>query len=157
MPPMIAHSSFTGRVGVARGDITPPVGIFCRNWGAARHDAAEGIHRPLSLTALAIQAAESGDPLVLVDVDLGWWGTLAFERGFRRRVLQTLGLPEERLLFCTTHTHSAPPLCPPEPHWRGGELLPGYLEAFNNLLSFTFYPIAEFLEVWDVVDVLAAN
>ena len=134
MPPhqMITHSSFTGRVGVARGDITPPVGIFCRNWGAARHDTADGIHRPLSLTVLAIREAGPGDPLVLVDADLGWWGSLAFERGFRRRVLGSLGLPEERLLFCTTHTHSAPPLCPPEPQWQGGELLSGYLELVER-------------------------
>ena len=27
---------------VAREDITPPIGIYARNWGAAKHDVAEG-------------------------------------------------------------------------------------------------------------------
>ncbi len=28
-------------------DITPPVGIYHRMWGAALHDQSEGVHRPL--------------------------------------------------------------------------------------------------------------
>ena len=37
-----SHATFTGLVGLARTDITPPVGIFCRNWGAAMHDTEIG-------------------------------------------------------------------------------------------------------------------
>ncbi|MEX1075987.1 MAG: alkaline ceramidase [Pirellulales bacterium] len=129
---MPAHSSFTGQAGLARTDITPPVGIFCRNWGAALHDTAQGIHRPLLLTALAICDAAGGDPLLLLDADLGWWASLAYERKFRGRVCAALGLPEERLLFCVTHTHSAPPLCTPEPQWQGGDLLAAYLVAVEE-------------------------
>jgi len=33
--------------GHARCDITPPVGIYHRMWGAARHDQATGVHRAL--------------------------------------------------------------------------------------------------------------
>ncbi|MFM8703955.1 MAG: hypothetical protein ACKOHG_08815, partial [Planctomycetia bacterium] len=123
----LSHPAFTGLVGLARTDITPPVGIFCRNWGAAMHDTAQGVHRPLFLTALAIRAGADDQPLVLLDTDLGWWANLAYERRFRGRVCAALGLPEERLLSCVTHTHSAPPLCDPEPQWQGGELLAAYL------------------------------
>ena len=35
------------RFGVARRDVTPPVGIYARSWGAATHEVAEGVHRPL--------------------------------------------------------------------------------------------------------------
>ena len=35
------------RLGYARADVTPPVGIYHRMWGAARHDRASGVHRPL--------------------------------------------------------------------------------------------------------------
>ncbi len=129
---MISHPTFTGLVGTARADITPPVGIFCRNWGAAVHDTAQGIHRPLSLTAIAIQEKASSTPLVLVDADLGWWANLTYERKFRRQVLDELGLPPERLLCCVTHTHSAPPLCEPEPQWPGGELLAAYLGSLRR-------------------------
>jgi hypothetical protein len=37
---------------VARVDITPPVGIYHRMWGAATHDRSTGIHRPLTATAM---------------------------------------------------------------------------------------------------------
>jgi len=132
-----SHATFTGLVGLARTDITPPVGIFCRNWGAAMHDTAQGIHRPLSLTALAIRDSATGQPLVLLDADLGWWASFAYERSSRHRVAAALGLPEERLLSCVTHTHSAPPLCQPEPQWQGGELLAAYLQRLEQVMITT--------------------
>lgn len=136
-PVAVPHSTFTGSVGLARADITPPTGIFCRNWGAAMHDTAQGIHRPLFLTALAVRDSAAGQPLVLLDTDLGWWANLAYERAFRRRVVAALGLPEEQLLSCVTHTHSAPPLCEPEPQWQGGELLSAYLERLEQAMVAT--------------------
>jgi hypothetical protein len=128
---LFTHDTFTGLVGIARTDITPPVGIYCRSWGAASHDTARGIHRPLSLTAVAFREAGGGPPLVLIDADLGWWISLKLEREFRAEVLAALGLPVERLLFCLTHTHSAPPLSPPEPHWPGRDLLAAYLQSLR--------------------------
>src|SRR6476469_8768982 len=44
--------------GVARGDITPPVGIYHRLWGAAVHDRATGVHRPLLATLLWLEPPE---------------------------------------------------------------------------------------------------
>jgi hypothetical protein len=106
----MSHSAFPGCVGLARIDITPPVGIFCRNWAAAVHDPARGVHRPLVLTAIAIREAAGGHPLVLFDSDLGWWANISFERRLRGRVSAALGLVDNWLLSCGTHTHSAPPL-----------------------------------------------
>ena len=131
---MISHSTWTGFVGAARADITPSVGIFCRNWGAAVHDTAQGIHRPLFLTAIAIQENSSELPLVLVDLDLGWWGSLTYERAFRQRITSSLGLPAERFLWCVTHTHAAPPLSQPEPQWPGGDILSAYLVTLEQVV-----------------------
>src|SRR5687768_7664886 len=49
--------------GVARGDITPPVGMYHRMWGAATHDRSTGVHRPLTATVLALRPVihEGGD------------------------------------------------------------------------------------------------
>ena len=33
-------------------DITPPIGIYHRMWGAAKHDRAASVHRPLNATML---------------------------------------------------------------------------------------------------------
>ena len=38
--------------GVARVDITPPIGISHAGWGAALHEKAEGIDMPLYSTSL---------------------------------------------------------------------------------------------------------
>lgn len=136
MPALVTacHSAFIGSVGLARADITPPVGIFCRNWGAALHDTAQGIHRPLFLTVLAIRDAVGGPPLVLLDADLGWWASIPYERTFRARVRSALGVAEERLLSCVTHTHSGPPLSAPDPHWQGGDLLAAYLTRLEGMM-----------------------
>src|SRR3954462_4740627 len=48
------------RAGVARGDITPPVGIYHRMWGAAAHDRATGAHRPLLADVLWLEPLAGG-------------------------------------------------------------------------------------------------
>src|SRR5207244_13065430 len=66
------------RLGIARCDVTPPVGIYHRMWGAATHERASGIHRPLTASALVFQAQgkpagiESEQVLVAVDHCLLW-------------------------------------------------------------------------------------
>jgi hypothetical protein len=59
------------RSGVARRDITPPVGIYHRMWGAATHDRSTGVHRPLLATALVLESLQGGSPgkQVLVAID----------------------------------------------------------------------------------------
>src|SRR5438105_10766678 len=61
------------RFGIARCDITPPVGIYHRVWGAATHDRAAGVHRPLTATALVFRSAKAGiapdEEQVLVALD----------------------------------------------------------------------------------------
>ena len=60
--------------GVATRDVTPPVGIYARSWGAATHDVAEGVHRPFAATAAVFAPLDGDGPtLALVAVDLGWF------------------------------------------------------------------------------------
>src|SRR5258707_1706048 len=46
------------RFALAWADITPPVGIYHRMWGAARHDRAMGVHRPLRATVAVFESAD---------------------------------------------------------------------------------------------------
>lgn len=127
MPTLSPPSSFQGRIGVARTDITPPVGIYARSWGAAAHDVAESIHMPLTLTALTM---DSGDgPVVLVDVDLGWWRTLNTFHDFRAKILSEFSLPEDRFIFALSHTHAAVTLSESMPDAPGTHLVAPYLES----------------------------
>ena len=86
-PPVRRHASFQGYIGIARADITPPRDIYARNWGAARHDTANSIHRRLTLTALTIASSSDDDPLVLIDADLGWWRPLDVFTQFQERLV----------------------------------------------------------------------
>jgi hypothetical protein len=102
---VFAHPSFSGWIGVARRDITPPPGIYARNWGAALSDQAKGIHRPFCLTAIALSDGP-GPPLALLAMDLGWWSEPKTEWSVRKAVIDVLGTDERRVLINLGHTHA---------------------------------------------------
>ena len=107
-PRAFRHASFHGQIGIARADITPPVGIYARNWGAAKHDVAQAIHRPLTLTAMIVTAATGGQTLILVEADLGGWKSPQTFRHFLSRLHHELSVQPANLIFALSHTHSAP-------------------------------------------------
>lgn len=109
-PRSFRHASFTGRIGIAQTDITPPVGIYARNWGAATHDVARSIHRSLTLTAMTLAPSSDGQTLVFVEADLGWWKSVQTFRQFLSRLQQAIDVTPANLIFALSHTHSAPPL-----------------------------------------------
>lgn len=127
-PPVFGHASFHGRIGIARTDITPPVGIYARNWGAAKHDVATSIHRPLTLTALTLAPLADRQPLVFVDADLGWWKTPQAYHRFSARLLETLSLEPAKLMFALSHTHAGPPLMDADESLPGSGLLNEWME-----------------------------
>jgi hypothetical protein len=103
------RSEFVGRIGVAREDITPPVGIYARSWGAAEHDVAEGIHRPMTVTAMTLQEGNKrgkNPPLVLIGMDHGWWRSDEDESFIREAVLKALKIDSSRVLINLSHTHA---------------------------------------------------
>lgn len=119
-------------IGVARRDITPPIGIRAKNWGPADWERSEGAHRPLTLTALAVGGAE---PLLLIAVDGTWWRRVDDEWSVRSRVLDALGLRDEQLLIALSHTHAGPVLCSADADLDGGELIPAYLDRLAEAAS----------------------
>jgi hypothetical protein len=103
----VGHSYTHCRFGVATRDVTPPVGIYHRTWGAAAHDAAEGIHRPFAATAAAFAPLDAGGPtLALVAVDIGWFQYGRDERALRATIMERTGLDESALLINMSHTHA---------------------------------------------------
>jgi hypothetical protein len=123
------HPGFSGFIGVARRDITPDPGARARNWGPARHDLAEGVHRPLTLTALALADADGGVPLLLISTDLPFFRRGEDEWRVRGRILSDLGLGSERVLFHLVHTHSGPSLSTDEVDRPGGDKVASYLDT----------------------------
>lgn len=132
-PKVFAHAAFCGQFGVARVDITPPVGVYARNWGAAKHDVAESIHRPLNLTAMVLSESADSYPLVLLDADLGWWKTPQTFRSFQTSLLERLQLLPSQLLFALSHTHAGPPLMEVDPSLPGSEPLQAWMDGLLDL------------------------
>jgi hypothetical protein len=125
--PIVKNPSFAGLIGVAETDITPPVGIYARNWGAAKHEIAEGIHKPLFLTCNTFRASKDEKPLILIGADLGWWKSTEDEHLLRSGILSDLDLPETHLMFCLSHTHAGPSLFREDAAKPGGDLIDPYL------------------------------
>ena len=123
---VIPSCEFGGRVGVARGDITPPAGIYFRLWGSARHDVPSGVHRPMVMTCAVFADAEGRNPLVLVTLDLSWWRSKEDEAGIRLAVLKATGLAEDRLIIQPSHSHSAPMISLDLADKPGGHLVAGF-------------------------------
>ena len=90
--------------GVARIDITPPVGF--RLEGVMRRvEPSEGIESPLLATALVL--ADEQTKIVLIDCDLiGFDLPLAVE--IRRAVADRVGTPLGQVTVGCTHTHNGP-------------------------------------------------
>jgi hypothetical protein len=122
----IRDSEFSGTIGVARADITPPSGIFARSWGSSKHDIATGVHKPLFATCIAFADAGRANPLLLLALDLSWWSSKGDEVELRTAILTATGLQQQQLMFHPSHTHSAPRTAPEFCDRPGGHLIAPY-------------------------------
>src|SRR3954452_23312829 len=136
-----------GLFGVARCDVTPPVGIYHRMWGAATHDRATGVHRPLTATAMAFQPAKSshdcandlptGEPghvIVALDHCMLEDQDLALIRG---RVSAATSFPPERIHVSLSHTHGTGMMMRDRIALPGGEMIGPYLHEMARSIART--------------------
>jgi len=111
--------------GVARTDITPPLGIAHAGWGAQSHQRAAGVDLPLWATALAL--SDGDQTVVIVDIDLIYlWDAEA--PAVHAAVVELTGLPASHVRLAYTHTHSGPVNGSTWSSWlkQGAEMVPAY-------------------------------
>jgi hypothetical protein len=122
------------RVGIAKRDVTPPVGIYSRSWGAATHETAEGVHRPFYATAAVFAPLEGeGQTLVLIALDMG--GFYAPDgREVREKVCAAAGIDSASLVINMSHTHAGAALNTLLVDKPGGELMRPYLDELIEKL-----------------------
>ena len=118
---------------LAWADITPPAGIYHRMWGAAKHDRATGVHRPLRATVAVFGSADQhvSSPetrQILLALDHCVLGVVEHEQ-LVTHVAQASGQPKETLLVVFSHTHSAGLMGLERASLPGGDLIPGYLRS----------------------------
>src|SRR6185437_8504894 len=134
MPHIDTPQSFC-QVGVARGDITPPVGMYHRMWGAATHDRSTGIHRPLTATVLAIRsAADTGDRVVLVSLDHCILDEPELSN-IRKAVVALTSFLDKEIHIALTHTHGAGLMMRNRQSLPGGERIGPYLDELANKVA----------------------
>jgi hypothetical protein len=131
----IAPPASRVRCGLQRVDITPPVGIYHRLWGAARHDRATGVHRPVLAEVIAIAPLDGDDPaLVRVQTDLCCLVQHQHD-GLAAAVAAAAGVPRERVVIGYSHSHSSGWYVPDRISLPGGELIEPYLARLAMALA----------------------
>jgi hypothetical protein len=129
----LKHPEFSGSIGVARMDITPPVGIYSRTWGSAKHDMAEGVHRPLLGSCLVLQDPGHSSELVFFALD-----TIVLDSteiaNIRATLCKQLGIRPDQLIVHPSHSHSTPWLLRSRKDRPGGHLIAPYLDALPSVM-----------------------
>ena len=95
------------KVGAARVDITPPLGLAMDGYGA-RASGAIGVHDPLEARILVAEAPD-GTAVAIVVADLLFIGP-RLQTIIAERTAGATGIPRDRLQLVGTHTHSGPAL-----------------------------------------------
>jgi hypothetical protein len=110
-------------------------------WGAAKHDRSEGIHKPLTATALVfrdsrqtVPASETQQVLIAIDHCL-----LASEQveAIQHRAGELASIDPSAIVLTFSHTHAAGLLNLDREHLPGGELLADYFESLTATVAKT--------------------
>ena len=108
--------------GVARADISPPIGIPIQNWGAQTHIEAVGIHYPIVANALVL--SDGTQEFCMIDYDAVI--TTSSAAVMRKKIEEKTGIPYSHIRIAVSHTHAAPWL--KRSHTHASK----YVEAFKR-------------------------
>lgn len=122
------------RVGFARADITPPVGIYHRMWGAALHERSTGVHRPLVATAAAFEPLSGSGRAVIIGLDHCLLDPSEFTR-LRERTSGAAGIDVDDVHICMSHTHGSAWMSRSRSHLPGGDLIGPYLDRLADVCA----------------------
>ncbi len=126
------------KFGIATGDITPPVGMYHRMWGAAKHDRSTGIHRPLTASVVLFRELAStvspDSQQLLIALDHCLFEQTEIDR-IVAAVEQQAGIPRESTVVVFSHTHAAGLLTRDRTELPGGELIPEYLDSLAKTVA----------------------
>lgn len=104
-------------------------------WGAARHDRATGVHRPLYADVVAVgPLAGRGSGFIFVYVD-GVGLVESQDDELRQMIAARAEVASDRVVITYSHTHSGGLFWPDRIPLPGGELIPAYLHDLGEKLA----------------------
>ena len=116
------------RFALAHGDITPSPNIYHRMWGAAKHDRATGIHRPLRATVVLLASLEGGERQFIIALDHCVMGRQEMNN-LLDAVSEAADIPREEVIVVFSTTHAAGLMGLERSNLPGGDLIGPYLES----------------------------
>jgi hypothetical protein len=116
------------RVGFVQADMTPPVGIYHRMWGAALHDRATGVHRPLIATAMLLESLGGSERLLVLGLDHCILDRSEID-AIERRIADKHAT---RVVVALTHTHGSGWMSRTRSGLPGGDLIGPYLDSLAD-------------------------
>jgi hypothetical protein len=124
------------RAGITRRDITPPAGIYHRMWGAAKHERATGVHRPLLATVLWLEPEAGGksEAIVVATLDHCLFDEADIAR-MRAAIVAAAGVAIDQVLIAVSHTHAAGLMSRTRALLPGGEFIGPYLDGLAGKLA----------------------
>ncbi len=135
------------RLGLGITDITPPVGMYHRMWGAAKHDRSTGVHRTLRATAMILESADghAAQRHLFVSLDHCMFRPPEMDE-LKRRTCELLKIGENDLTIVFSHTHGAGLLTRDRVNLPGGDLIAPYLDGLPAKIATAVKEAEEFLE-----------
>ena len=126
------------RFAIARADITPPVGMYHRMWGAATHDRSIGVHRPLNASVMMFAGANGGDSAdqnqILVALDHCLMGREEIDL-LLDAIEDATSEKRSSVVITFSHTHAAGLMLLDRQTEPGGEMIPDYLNQLGATLA----------------------
>lgn len=118
------------KIGLAKVDITPRVGVPLCGFGPFLHRVSIGIRDRLWARAMAVE--QNGRRVVIISCDLVGVDLKDTERA-RKMVQESAGVPGEAVMVCCSHTHSGPDSFSALIGWGGYD--PPYMELLPRRIA----------------------
>lgn len=118
-------------------DITPPANIYHRMWGAAKHERATGVHRPLRATVAVFSPMDQksgGGRQIVLALDHCVMGATE-HKNLVTQAAAIGGVAEDEILVVFSHTHGAGLMGLDRASLPGGDLIPPYLQALGERIG----------------------
>ncbi|NIP24828.1 MAG: hypothetical protein GWN67_18810, partial [Phycisphaerae bacterium] len=119
------------KAGFAKVDITPPAGVWLSGY-AARKKPSESISDKLYAKAVVLDDGQN--KIAIVSDDLLWF-PLEMTAEIRGIVKKEIGIPENNILLCATHTHFGPKIDKIRKDWPdtpGSKVDKSYVEKLKK-------------------------